>query len=39
MLYDRVVPAFEEVNVGEQVSGEELSLVGFGPEVEVFSPS
>jgi hypothetical protein len=38
MLYARVVPAFEEVEVGEQVSGEELSLVGSGLEVEVFEP-
>jgi hypothetical protein len=38
MLYARVVPAFEEVDVGEQVSGEELSLVGFGPKVGVFEP-
>jgi hypothetical protein len=36
MLYARVVPAFEEVEVGEQVFGEELSSVGFGPEVGVF---
>jgi hypothetical protein len=36
MLYTRVVPAFEEVEVGEQVSGEELSSVGSGPEVGVF---
>jgi hypothetical protein len=34
----RVVPAFEEVDVIEQVSGEELSLVGFEPEVGVFEP-
>jgi hypothetical protein len=38
MLYARVVPAFEEVDVGEQVSGEELSSVGSGPEVGVFEP-
>jgi hypothetical protein len=38
MLYARVVSAFEEVEVGEQVSGEELSSVGFGPEVGVFEP-
>jgi hypothetical protein len=38
MLYTRVVPAFEEVEVGEQVSREELSLVGSGPEVKVFEP-
>jgi hypothetical protein len=36
MLYAHVVSAFEEVDVGEQVSGEELSSVGFGPEVGVF---
>jgi hypothetical protein len=36
MLCARVVPAFEEVEVGEQVFGEELSLVGSGPEVGVF---
>jgi hypothetical protein len=38
MLYARVVPAFELVDVGEQVSGEELSSVGFGSEVGVFEP-
>jgi hypothetical protein len=38
MLYARVVSAFEEVNIGEQVSGEELSSVGSGPEVGVFEP-
>jgi hypothetical protein len=38
MLYTRIVPAFEEVEVGEQVSGEELSSVGSGPEVGVFEP-
>jgi hypothetical protein len=38
MLYARVVPAFEEVEVVEQVSGEELSSVGSGPEVRVFEP-
>jgi hypothetical protein len=36
MFYTRVVPAFEEVDVGEQASGEELSSVGSGPEVGVF---
>jgi hypothetical protein len=36
MFYTRVVPTFEEVEVGEQVFGEELSSVGFGPEVGVF---
>jgi hypothetical protein len=35
MLYTHVVPAFEEVEVSEQVFGEELS-VGSGPEVGVF---
>jgi hypothetical protein len=38
MLYARVVPAFEEVDVVEQVSGEELSSVGSGPEVGVSEP-
>jgi hypothetical protein len=38
MLYAHVVPAFEEVDVGEQVSGEELSSVGSGLEVRVFEP-
>jgi hypothetical protein len=38
MLYARVVSVFEEVDVGEQVSGEELSSVGSGPEVGVFEP-
>jgi hypothetical protein len=38
MLYARVIPAFEEVDVGEQVSGEELSSVGSRPEVGVFKP-
>jgi hypothetical protein len=38
MLYARVVSAFEEVEVGEQVSGEELSSVGSRPEVRVFEP-
>jgi hypothetical protein len=35
MLYTRVVSAFEEVEVAEQASGEELSSVGSGPEVRV----
>jgi hypothetical protein len=35
MLYTRVVPAFEEVKVAKQASGEELSSVGSGPEVGV----
>jgi hypothetical protein len=34
-LCTRVVPAFEEVEVAEQASGEELSSVGSGPEVGV----
>jgi hypothetical protein len=34
----RVVPAFEEVDVAEQVSREELLPVGFGPKVGVFEP-
>jgi hypothetical protein len=38
MLYAHVVPAFEEVDVGGQVSREELSSVGSGPEVGVFEP-
>jgi hypothetical protein len=38
MLYAHVVSAFEEVDVVEQVSGEELSLVGSRPEVGVFEP-
>jgi hypothetical protein len=38
MLHARVVPAFEEVEVAEQVFREELSSVGFGPEVRVFEP-
>jgi hypothetical protein len=38
MLYARVVPAFEEVDIVEQVSREELSSVGSGPEVRVFEP-
>jgi hypothetical protein len=37
-VYARVVPAFEEVEVGEQVSGEELSSLGSRPEVRVFEP-
>jgi hypothetical protein len=36
MLYTHVVPAFEEVEVGEQVFGEELLSVGSELEVEVF---
>jgi hypothetical protein len=38
MFYARVVSAFEEVGVVEQVSGEELSSVGSGPEVGVVEP-
>jgi hypothetical protein len=35
MFYTRVVPAFEEVEVAEQASEEELSSVGSGPKVGV----
>jgi hypothetical protein len=35
MLCTRVVPAFEEVEVAKQASGEELSSMGSGPEVGV----
>jgi hypothetical protein len=38
MLYARVVPAFKEVEVVEQASGEELSLVGSGSDVGVIEP-
>jgi hypothetical protein len=38
MLYARVVFAFKEVDIVEQFFGEELSLVGSGPEVRVFEP-
>jgi hypothetical protein len=38
MSYFRVVPAFEEVNVVEQVFGEEPSPVGSGPDVGVVEP-
>jgi hypothetical protein len=38
MSYARVVPAFEEVNVVEQASGEELSLVGSRPDIGVVEP-
>jgi hypothetical protein len=38
MLYSHIVPAFEEVDVVEQASGEEQSPVGFGPDVEVVEP-
>jgi hypothetical protein len=35
MLYSRLVPAFEEVEVVEQVFREEQSPVGSGPDVGV----
>jgi hypothetical protein len=38
MSYSRVVPAFDEVSVVEQVSREELSPVGSGPDVGVIEP-
>jgi hypothetical protein len=38
MSYARVVPAFEEVSVAEQASGEEQSSVGFGSDVGVVEP-
>jgi hypothetical protein len=38
MSYIRVVPAFEEVSVIEQASGEELSSVGSGSDVGVVEP-
>jgi hypothetical protein len=38
MSYARVVPAFEEVDVVEQASGEEQSTVGSGPDVIVVEP-
>jgi hypothetical protein len=38
MSYSRVVFAFEEVNVVEQVSGEESSSVGSRPDVGVVEP-
>jgi hypothetical protein len=38
MSYSRVISAFEEVNVVEQASGEEQSLVGSGPDVGVVEP-
>jgi hypothetical protein len=38
MSYSHVVPAFEEVDVVEQASGEGLSLVGSGPDVGVVEP-
>jgi hypothetical protein len=36
MFYTRVVPGFEEVEVDEQVSGEELLSVDSRPGVRVF---
>jgi hypothetical protein len=38
MLYSRIVPAFEEVDVVEQASGEEQSPVGSRPDVGVVEP-
>jgi hypothetical protein len=38
MLYSRIVPAFEEVDVVEQASGEEQSPVGYGSNVRVVEP-
>jgi hypothetical protein len=38
MSYARVVPAFEEVDVVEQASGEEQSPVGSGSDVGVVEP-
>jgi hypothetical protein len=38
MSYSHIVLAFEEVNVVEQASGEELSSVGSGPDVGVVEP-
>jgi hypothetical protein len=38
MLYARVVPAFKEVGVVEQASGEEQPPVGFGSDVGVVEP-
>jgi hypothetical protein len=38
MSYAHVVPAFEEVDVVEQASGEEQSSVGSGPDVGVVEP-
>jgi hypothetical protein len=38
MLYFRIVPAFEEVDVVEQASGEEQSPMGSGPDVGVVEP-
>jgi hypothetical protein len=38
MSYARVVPTFEEVDIVEQVSGEEQLMVGFGSDVGVGEP-
>jgi hypothetical protein len=38
MSYARVVPAFDEVEVVEQASGEEQSPVDSGPDVRVVEP-
>jgi hypothetical protein len=38
MSYFRIVLTFEEVDVVEQASGEELSSVGSRPDVEVVEP-
>jgi hypothetical protein len=38
MLYSRIVPTFEEVNVVEQASGEEQSPVGSAPDIGVVEP-
>jgi hypothetical protein len=38
MLYYRIVPAFEEVDVVEQASTEEQSPVGSVPDVGVVEP-
>jgi hypothetical protein len=38
MSYAHVVPAFEEVDVVEQASGEEQSPVDSGPDVRVVEP-
>jgi hypothetical protein len=38
MSYSRIVPAFEEVDVVEQASGEEQSPIGSGPDVRVVEP-
>jgi hypothetical protein len=38
MLYTHVVSAFEEVDVVDQVTGEELCSLGSRPEVGVVEP-